>query len=83
MLWCKGKVRLYDLIRDGTKTSDWREDTEFWRKRLLDKQPKTAWFMEGYPKNNVPRLEADIIEAIIHRDLCLIEIKFYNVREVV
>ena len=79
---CKGMKRLYDLIKDGTKTSEWRQDTPRWTKMLLINDPKHAVFVEGYPKGNMPRLEADITRKIHHKRLHLIETQFRNVHEI-
>jgi hypothetical protein len=41
-----------------------------------------AWFVEGYPKNSLPRLEADITGLVYHSSGSQLEIKFTNVQEV-
>lgn len=48
-----------------------------------------AWFVEGYPKRNLPRLEADITGLVFHSEAKefpahsqQLEIKFANVKEV-
>jgi hypothetical protein len=75
-------TNVYKEIKEGRKTSEWREDTEFWRSRLLNHvPPKQAWFTIGYPKNNSPRLEADILKVIVHENLKMIEIRIGNVEE--
>lgn len=43
---------------------------------------KTAWFTVGYPKNNLPRLEAEITKLILHFETDQFEIQFQNVKEV-
>lgn len=100
-------VDLYEEIKAGRKTSEWRGATKFWLKRLLTKRltPEgidkvldtyhkhgtqdltcllrvhTAWFLIGYPKGSLPRLEADITALLFHRETDQLEIKFANVRE--
>jgi hypothetical protein len=43
---------------------------------------KKAWFVVGYPKNNLPRLEADITDLLLSRDSDQFEIRIANVTEV-
>ena len=43
---------------------------------------RKAWFTVGFPKDNVPRLEADIKGLFAHFDTRQYEIKIENVREV-
>ncbi len=95
-LWeVEGKtVDLYEEIKSGRKTIEYRDCTRFWGKRLCGwviygTQELTsilkvhrAWFVVGYPKNNLPRLEADII-GLRCNGAMQFEIKFANVREVV
>lgn len=93
-------VDLYEEIKSGRKTSEWRDATSFWFSRLCCKQGHSsiftyppsltnclkvhkAWFVVGYPKGNVPRLEADIIDLILHSDANQLEIQFTNVKEVI
>jgi len=100
---------LYEQIKSGKKTSEWRVLTLHWAKRLLDTsvlniafrmgdkphdltrylKVHKAWFVEGYPKNNLPRLEAEITGLVYHPEkkgfpahTQQIEIKFTNVKEV-
>jgi hypothetical protein len=96
-------VDLYDEIKSGRKTSEWRNTTNFWCARLIERgsisqyfgwaishdishglKVHKAWFVIGYPKGNLPRLEADIIGLIYHPELKnpQLEIKFANVREI-
>lgn len=96
-IW-EGK-NLWEEIKQGRKTSEWRDSTEFWFKRLcisgashpysLSPQDFTdilkvykAWFVVGYPKDNLPRLEADIIRLFNHPIDGQFEIVFANVKEV-
>ena len=84
----------YEAMKNGTKTSEWRDATEYWDDRLfkVDKEgiyrPKVrrAWLIVGFPKGNIPRLEADIKNIIIHRDkekhATQFEIQIENVVEV-
>ena len=63
-------VDLWNQILTGKKTSEWRDDTPYWRSRLLnpDGTPKVyvAWFVVGYPKNNKPRIEAPITNITVY-----------------
>jgi len=69
---------LWAEILRGRKTVEYRNNTDYWRSRLLEgKSPRIAWFTVGYPKNNVPRLEAVITE--IHIKLDLIHTHFRDV----
>jgi len=45
-------------------------------------EPNWAWFVVGYPKGNLPRLEAELIALTLHRNSNQFEITFTNVREV-
>ena len=102
--------RLYDEIKSGRKTSEWRDVKKFWMRRLLkiteDKIPINkvsgdpgfmegpfidltgglkvgrAWFVEGFPKNSFPRLEATITGLIWH-ETGQFEIQFNNVVEII
>jgi hypothetical protein len=101
-------VDLYEEIMSGRKTSEWRETSIFWLRRLLTKRltleglskvldthkhgiqnltpllrVHTAWFVVGYPRGNVPRLEADITGLLYHLDSRQLETQFTNVRETV
>jgi hypothetical protein len=42
----------------------------------------TAWFVIGYSKANLPRLEAEIVGLFYHARTNQLEIKFKNAREV-
>ncbi len=101
-------VDLYQQIKDGIKTSEWRytrrEDgrltrytkllvTERGRDHILKPgggrinlfeyiRTNRAWFVVGYPKDNLPRLEADIVGLVYHSDTDQLEIKVSNVEEV-
>jgi hypothetical protein len=107
-------VNLYEEIKAGRKTSEWRECSYFWDVRLLTDffkvteyirgripfPPKDttidltkflkkhkAWFVEGYPKNNSPRLEADITKLrywwYTGDNSPQFEIQFNNIKEVI
>jgi hypothetical protein len=41
-----------------------------------------AWFVVGYPKNNLPRIEADIIGLTYHPAPAQFEIKIANAKEI-
>jgi len=93
-------VNLYQEIKDGRKTNEWRDASEYWSRILAGEprstfdmygygdahkftpEPSEAWFVVGYPKGNLPRLEADITALIFHRNSDQFEIQFDNVREV-
>jgi len=91
----KDQVELYEEIKAGRKTSEFRDPTDHWLSRLYTKEDKDgvikpkvdrAWFVVGFPKGSVPRLEADITNIILHADemgyAYQIEIQFENVVEV-
>lgn len=92
--WYIKDLDLYEEIKAGRKTSEWRDNTPYWRKRLisslLTKNPAMdrrfgvvrAWFVCGYPKGNLPRLEATITEVLDVEDSEQLEVKFKNVVEV-
>ena len=74
----------YEEIKEGTITSEWRDATPYWKRRLtVDGKLKVnrAWFTVGYPKNNLPRLEADITKLVYSLD-GKFEIQISNVVEV-
>lgn len=102
---------LYEKIKDGSKTSEWRDLSKYWVKRLCvegksldgktlvrtadffiggDKpqdlkeflKVHRAWFVESYPKDSLPRLEAEITGLVYHPSDSQLEIKFTNVKEV-
>ncbi len=88
---------LYRDILEGRKTSEFRDCIPYWENRLYKKKmtvdtlhlaPKVdrAWFIVGFPKGNVPRIEADITNILIHNDAdgfaSQYEIRFTNVEEV-
>lgn len=76
------KRQYYESIKRGEKTSEWRDSTAYWLNRLIHPQRKEAWFVAGYPKNNLPRLEAEIVGMTGHAYNKQIEIKISNVKEV-
>ena len=75
---------LWDDIIKGVKKCEYREANEYWLKRLPigSVENLRAWFMVGYPKNNLPRIEADITEIIHHKYIGIIEIKFQNILKI-
>jgi len=90
-------VDLYEEIKAGRKTSEFRDCTDYWTDRLYKKKmideimhltPKVdkAWFVVGFPKGSLPRLEADITNILTKIDnegfAEQIEIKFTNIKEV-
>ena len=83
----------YEAIKAGRKTSEFRDATEYWHNRLFaragvlyPKKVDRAWFMVGFPKGNMPRLEAEVKRVVIHCNHDgyseQYEIKFENVVEV-
>ncbi len=79
-----GKMReLYPMILSGEKTSEWRDIKPHWTKQLeKTPTPTRAFFTVGFPKGNLPRLEADIVAIIKHEDTGQYEIQVENVTEV-
>lgn len=76
------QVRLYEEIKAGRKTCEYRDNKPYWRQRLLGKRrPTKAWFVEGYPKGSLPRLETDITRIKVNETSGKIEIYFANVKE--
>ncbi len=89
---------LYEEIKTGKKTVEYRDATPYWAKRLLihkrvpptkyrhsfkhQLKVKRAWFTVGFPKGSVPRLEADITDLIYDSDTEQFEIHIANVKEV-
>ena len=37
-------------VRDGLKPEEYRQDTEYWRKRLIGRKYERIIYMSGYPK---------------------------------
>lgn len=71
---------LYEQIKRGKKTivvngTEPQDLTPFLKVHR-------AWFVEGYPKGSLPRLEADITGLLYHPSSSQLEIKFTNVKEV-
>ena len=76
------QVRLYEEIKSGRKDFEVRDDKKYWRKKLLgEKRPSKAWFVECYPKGNLPRLEADITKISDKELPDKIVVYFTNVKE--
>ncbi|GAI15073.1 unnamed protein product [marine sediment metagenome] len=74
---------IYAAIKTGLKTSEWRDLSPYWKKRLEKTPPPTrANFTVGFPKENLPRLEADIKAIIRHEDTGQYEIQVVNVVEI-
>jgi len=77
-----GWDNIYEAVKSGEKTSEWRALTPYWEKRLeKTPAPTRALFTLGFPKRNLPRLEADIEAIIRHEDLGQYEIQVINVVE--
>ena len=74
----------YDSIRCGRKTVEYRPNSMFWRLCLIQANPRPsrAWFVVRYPKDNLPRLEADITRIVCRHPTNQIEVHFKNVVEV-
>jgi len=76
-------VAPYDSIRCGRKTVEYRPNSGYWRSRLIkaNPRPSKAWFVVSYPKDNLPRLEADITRIVHRHPTNQIEVHFKNVME--
>jgi hypothetical protein len=96
---------LYEQIKKGKKTSEWRDFNKYWLYRLCKPtnpnvlilfindngtEPQNitpwlkvhkVWFVQGYPKDTLPRLEADITALLFHSKSTQLEIQFTNVKE--
>ena len=74
----------YESIRSGRKTVEYRPHSGYWRLRLIQANPRPsrAWFVVRYPKDNLPRLEADITKIVRCRPTNQIEIHIKNVVEI-
>ncbi len=74
----------YESIRSGRKTVEYRPNSRYWRARLIEANPRPtrAWFVVGYPKDCLPRLEADITRIFRRPVTNKIEVHFENVVEV-
>lgn len=110
-------VDLYEAIKSGKKTSEWRNASSYWTRiffgsnipesmckecsfehlcngqrgddcptldftKYLRGKMRRAWFIVGFPKDNLPRLEADITAVLYHPRTNQFEIKFKNVVEI-
>jgi len=96
------ELTLYEQIKRGVKTSEYRQVTERWQSMLfgdalrVDREPlreiaceltkflrvKKAWFVTGYPKGSLPRLEADIVGIKYWPNEQFFEIMVNNIKEV-
>jgi len=100
-------VNLYEEIRLGRKTVEYRKATKYWQSRLLKNidwsqvpldlasaeralidlteklKVRKAWFMEGYRKNCLPRLEARITKLLLDPRAGMFHIHVDNVKEVI
>ena len=75
---------LREEIKSGKKRIEYRDASIYWLTRLLkNPKPRRAWFVFGYPKNNLPRFEADIISIIPFPFRNQIETHFSNVIEII
>jgi len=92
----KSLETLYEQIKNGTKRSEWREANLYWFKWLCGPdfcpgglpgwspdglKVNTAWFVQGYPKGNLPRLEARVYQLFFHSSTRQLEITFGAVHE--
>lgn len=72
---------LWNEIISGKKRIEFRDFTTYWGSRLMkNPAPSRCWFTVGYPKGNLPRLEADITDIYVKFDQ--IQIHFTNVIEI-
>lgn len=77
------RVDLYEEIKSGRKTSEWRDHTPYWTNRLnIALTFPIIAFVVGYPKGNLPRLEATLLRITLHSETNQYEIRFGNVVEV-
>lgn len=51
----------FDQIEDRTKGSEYRDNTPFWRKRLLEKKVTQVMFQLGYSSER--RMIAEVLEV--------------------
>lgn len=74
----------YEAIRCGRKTVEYRPYSRHWRLHLIQANPRPsrAWFVVKYPKDNLPRLEADITRIVYRHPTNQIEVHFKNVKEI-
>ena len=74
----------YKAIKSGRKTVEYREYSRYWRQILFQANPRPsrAWFVVKYPKDNLPRLEADITRIVRRHPTNQIEVHFKNVKEI-
>ena len=83
---------LWEEIKSGRNKSEWREGSPYWLNRLFSGKwrfskltPKPilrAWFVIGYPRGNIPRLEATVTDVVYWGDSDQIETRFKDVIEV-
>jgi hypothetical protein len=67
----------YKAILDGAKRVEYRDNTPYWRKRLLGLLPSIPiWFVWGYPQRNLPRIEATIHSVELNLNTNQIEVHF-------
>ena len=50
------KRKYFDQIKDGSKKEEYREITQYWSNRLIDRQYDNVIFQAGYQKQS-PRLK--------------------------
>lgn len=66
------KGEYFDAIADGSKPEEFRLDTPYWRRRLLDREYDTIMLLRGYPhrSDTARRLERPwrgvCLETITH-----------------
>ena len=73
------QCNLWEEIKTGVKTSEYRKAIPYWLKRLRHDKIQGGVILEftvGYPKGGVPRLEAQATEIIIHCEDDTLELKF-------
>lgn len=71
----------YKAILDGVKRIEYRDNTVYWRRRLLPRRKLASfpiWFVAGYPKNNLPRIEAKAIRVVVDIVVNQIEVHFQD-----
>lgn len=75
------KQPFYKAILDGVKDVEYRDRTPYWMRRVKGlKVPFPVWFVSGYPKDNLPRIESEV--HLIYVNPYQVEFHFRNTREV-
>jgi len=66
---------IFDLIKSGIKTHEYRDFSDYWKNRLSKiNEPTEAKIVRGYTKSKIPIMMIDV--AVIPR--CAIDVKAYR-----